>query len=232
MAMVPPEARGKLEPAEIFHEILEHRWYLSERAGHEVDIFETARDYIDTCWPRSRTRPSPNKTNLNQARQQLPRRRPTAPPDRSAPDPAYAPNGDGDARPPRRRTPPATPPPRPHQPTAGSRRATPPRSRQPTPTPSDTPRYAALDKCLPRKPKLNPEEVQNRLPARHFVTSTASVDHQDQLATATAGLARNAEPGLDLWEVCLPTATAKALCLMRQGFGSYLVLHPGRRSLA
>ena len=40
--MVPPEARGKLEPAEIFHEILEHRWYLSERAGHEVDIFDTA----------------------------------------------------------------------------------------------------------------------------------------------------------------------------------------------
>ena len=47
MAMVPPEARGKLEPAEIFHEILVHRWYLSERAGHEVGIFETARDYID-----------------------------------------------------------------------------------------------------------------------------------------------------------------------------------------
>ncbi|MBB3042158.1 DUF4032 domain-containing protein [Nocardioides soli] len=48
MAMVPPAARGKLEPAEIFHEILVHRWYLSERAGHEVGIFETARDYIDT----------------------------------------------------------------------------------------------------------------------------------------------------------------------------------------
>src|SRR4051812_7722524 len=47
-AMVPAEARGKLEPAEIFHEILVHRWYLSERAGHEVGIFETARDYIDT----------------------------------------------------------------------------------------------------------------------------------------------------------------------------------------
>ena len=46
-AMVPPDARGKLEPAEVFHEILEHRWYLSERAGREVDIFETARDYID-----------------------------------------------------------------------------------------------------------------------------------------------------------------------------------------
>ncbi|HEY0773722.1 MAG TPA: DUF4032 domain-containing protein, partial [Nocardioidaceae bacterium] len=48
IAMVPKELRGKLEPAEIFHEILEHRWFLSERAGHEVDIFASARDYIDT----------------------------------------------------------------------------------------------------------------------------------------------------------------------------------------
>jgi uncharacterized protein DUF4032/lipopolysaccharide kinase (Kdo/WaaP) family protein len=48
IAMVPREARGKLEPAEIFHEILVHRWYLSERAGKEVGIFEAARDYIDT----------------------------------------------------------------------------------------------------------------------------------------------------------------------------------------
>ena len=46
IAMIPPEARGKLEPAEAFHEILVHRWYLCERAGHEIDIFETARDYI------------------------------------------------------------------------------------------------------------------------------------------------------------------------------------------
>ena len=45
--MVPPEKRGKLEPAELFHEVLVHRWYLSERAGHEVGLFETARDYID-----------------------------------------------------------------------------------------------------------------------------------------------------------------------------------------
>jgi hypothetical protein len=45
---VPPEAGGKLEPAEIFHEILVHRWFLSEREGHEVDIFASARDYIDS----------------------------------------------------------------------------------------------------------------------------------------------------------------------------------------
>jgi tRNA A-37 threonylcarbamoyl transferase component Bud32 len=47
MAMVPAGMRGKLEPAEIFHEILVHRWYLSEEAGAEVSIFDTARDYID-----------------------------------------------------------------------------------------------------------------------------------------------------------------------------------------
>ena len=47
MAMIPAEARGKLEPAEVYHEVLVHRWYLSERAGREVSIFETARDYID-----------------------------------------------------------------------------------------------------------------------------------------------------------------------------------------
>jgi hypothetical protein len=50
--MVPADARGKLEPAELFHEILEHRWYLSEKAGSEVDIFEAARDYVDNVLPQ------------------------------------------------------------------------------------------------------------------------------------------------------------------------------------
>jgi len=45
--MVPPELCGKLEPAEIFHEVLEHRWYLSEQAGHEIDIFDAAKSYVD-----------------------------------------------------------------------------------------------------------------------------------------------------------------------------------------
>lgn len=48
VAMVPPELRGKLQGPELFHEILVHRWYLSERAGHEVNIFDTARDFIAT----------------------------------------------------------------------------------------------------------------------------------------------------------------------------------------
>jgi hypothetical protein len=46
--MIPADQRGKLEPAEFFHEVLVHRWYLSERAGHSVDLFDVARDYVDT----------------------------------------------------------------------------------------------------------------------------------------------------------------------------------------
>ncbi|HVX55116.1 DUF4032 domain-containing protein [Nocardioides sp.] len=48
VAMIPETARGKLEPAEIFHEILVHRWYLSERAGHSVKLLDAARDYMDS----------------------------------------------------------------------------------------------------------------------------------------------------------------------------------------
>jgi tRNA A-37 threonylcarbamoyl transferase component Bud32 len=46
-AMVPPELRGRLQPAEVFHEILEHRWFLSEQQGHPVRTVEAARSYID-----------------------------------------------------------------------------------------------------------------------------------------------------------------------------------------
>ncbi|GAA3803402.1 DUF4032 domain-containing protein [Nocardioides panacisoli] len=51
VALLPAEHRSKIEPAEFFHEVLVHRWYLSERAGHEVDIFDTAADYIATVLP-------------------------------------------------------------------------------------------------------------------------------------------------------------------------------------
>lgn len=48
---VPRELRGKLEPAEIFHEILEHRWYLAERAGHDVPIGDALADYVREVLP-------------------------------------------------------------------------------------------------------------------------------------------------------------------------------------
>ena len=48
MSEVPPAMRGKLEPAEIFHEVLEHRWFMSERAGTSVAFGEAISDYVDT----------------------------------------------------------------------------------------------------------------------------------------------------------------------------------------
>jgi hypothetical protein len=48
VAMAPPSRRSSREAAELFHEILEHRWYLSEQRGKEQDLFETAKDYFAT----------------------------------------------------------------------------------------------------------------------------------------------------------------------------------------
>ncbi|MEQ7127062.1 DUF4032 domain-containing protein [Actinopolymorpha sp. B11F2] len=44
---VPGDLRGRLEPAEVFHEVLEHRWYLSERAGNEIPLVKAARAYVN-----------------------------------------------------------------------------------------------------------------------------------------------------------------------------------------
>ncbi|MGH8888832.1 MAG: DUF4032 domain-containing protein [Acidothermaceae bacterium] len=44
---VPPELRGKLEPAELFHEVLVHRWFMSEAAGRDVGMDAAARSYVE-----------------------------------------------------------------------------------------------------------------------------------------------------------------------------------------
>ncbi|WP_442893254.1 DUF4032 domain-containing protein [Aquipuribacter sp. SD81] len=43
---VPPALKGKLEPAEVFHEVLQHRWFLSESAGHDVGTEQAIRSYL------------------------------------------------------------------------------------------------------------------------------------------------------------------------------------------
>ena len=48
VAAVPEELWAKREAAEVYHELLEHRWYLSEGAGREVGMVEAARSYVDT----------------------------------------------------------------------------------------------------------------------------------------------------------------------------------------
>jgi hypothetical protein len=51
VAAIPVELRDRLAPPEVFHEVLEHRWYLSERAGHDVGTTAAARSYVDTVLP-------------------------------------------------------------------------------------------------------------------------------------------------------------------------------------
>jgi hypothetical protein len=45
---VPRELRGKLEAPELYHEVLEHRWYLSEQQGRDLSMAEAVRAYVDT----------------------------------------------------------------------------------------------------------------------------------------------------------------------------------------
>jgi Domain of unknown function (DUF4032)/Lipopolysaccharide kinase (Kdo/WaaP) family len=44
---VPEDLTGKLEPAEVFHEVLEHRWFLSERSGRDVGLEAARLAYVD-----------------------------------------------------------------------------------------------------------------------------------------------------------------------------------------
>jgi hypothetical protein len=53
IALVPESLADRLEPAEIFHEILEHRWFLSERAGKDVGTTAAAKSYIDGILPNT-----------------------------------------------------------------------------------------------------------------------------------------------------------------------------------
>jgi len=55
IAAVPAELRGRLEPAELFHQVLDHRWYLSEAAGHDVGLSEAVKSFVATVLPSAVT---------------------------------------------------------------------------------------------------------------------------------------------------------------------------------
>jgi hypothetical protein len=62
---IAPELRGKRAAAELFHELLEHRWFLSERAGREVGLGEALESYVENV-----LRPQPDeRTALLRARE-------------------------------------------------------------------------------------------------------------------------------------------------------------------
>lgn len=44
---IPFELRSKLEPAEVFHQVLEHRWYMSQARGKAVPLAEVLTSYVD-----------------------------------------------------------------------------------------------------------------------------------------------------------------------------------------
>ena len=48
IAAVPEELRGRLMDAEIFHQILDHLWFLSEQAGEDVGLDVATDDFIKT----------------------------------------------------------------------------------------------------------------------------------------------------------------------------------------
>lgn len=43
---IPPALLGKLQAAEIYHQLLEHRWFLCEREGRDVGLEEALQSYI------------------------------------------------------------------------------------------------------------------------------------------------------------------------------------------
>ena len=46
IAAIPLDLRSRLADAEIYHQILEHRWFLSENAGHDVGTEAALDDYV------------------------------------------------------------------------------------------------------------------------------------------------------------------------------------------
>jgi len=51
---VPEHMRGRVERAQMFHEILENRWYLSEKAGYDVGLEAATDDYCAEILPLRR----------------------------------------------------------------------------------------------------------------------------------------------------------------------------------
>jgi hypothetical protein len=48
---VPDDLKGRVEPAQLFHEVLENRWYLGEKLGRDVGLDFATQDYIEKVLP-------------------------------------------------------------------------------------------------------------------------------------------------------------------------------------
>lgn len=53
IAAIPEGLRDKLEPAEVYHQLLEHRWFMSEHRGQDVGTDEALRSFITDVLPHA-----------------------------------------------------------------------------------------------------------------------------------------------------------------------------------
>ncbi len=51
VSAIPADLRDRLDEVEIFHEILEHRWFLSEAAGRDIGTTAARDDYFASVLP-------------------------------------------------------------------------------------------------------------------------------------------------------------------------------------
>ena len=50
--MIPAEFRSQIQPAQFFHEVLDHRWFMAERVGHDVSMQDAVTSYIKNVLPQ------------------------------------------------------------------------------------------------------------------------------------------------------------------------------------
>ncbi|WP_232012357.1 DUF4032 domain-containing protein [Propionibacterium australiense] len=46
ISAIPPELGGKRDPAQVYHEVLDYRWYMSQRENREVPLVEATEGYV------------------------------------------------------------------------------------------------------------------------------------------------------------------------------------------
>jgi hypothetical protein len=66
---IPADLRRKRDAAELFHELLEHRWFLSEAAQRDVGLQAAVASYVDTVLrhrpdEKAVLTPEPDETDL------------------------------------------------------------------------------------------------------------------------------------------------------------------------
>lgn len=67
IASIPRDLRSRLDAPQLFHEILEHRWFLSQHQGRDVPSSEAVRSYVDgylRAWPDERVFLQPDTQDL------------------------------------------------------------------------------------------------------------------------------------------------------------------------